>query len=226
MPTFGFGASARLGAAAGAVAVLLYVVGGLLTGTPEDFGGPAAEAVAYFDERRTGIQLGSACFAASAPFLVWFLATVVSLARQAGPPARRAASVAYGCGLVALALFMADVAALAVGALRPENMAAAPQLAAALLDFSFVAIAMASFLTSALFAAFALLSLRAEPLWPGWLGWLALVAALACALRAGTLFTTEGPFTAGGALGFWAPVAAFVGWTLAGSVALARPARN
>jgi hypothetical protein len=208
------------GAAAGAVAVVLYLLGGLLIGAPPDYDGPG-DAAAYFADEGDRIQLGSAFFAASAPFLVWFLATVASLARAAGAAARRAAAVAYGCGLAALALFMADVAALVVGALRPENMTASPELATALLDFSFVAIAMAAFLTAGVFAAFAALSLRDKSLWPAWLGWLAALAAAACALRVGTLFTTEGVFTAGGALGFWAPVVAFVGWIAAGSAALA-----
>jgi hypothetical protein len=182
--------------------------------------------VAYLRDGRTGIQLGSALFALSAPLLVWFLATVASLARAGGAPARRAAAVAFGCGVASLVLFMADVAALAVGALRPENMKAAPELAAALLDFSFVAIAMAAFLTAGMFAAFATLALRDGVLWPRWLGWLAAAAAVACALRVGTLFTAEGPFTAGGVLGFWLPVVAFVGWFLAGSLVLAARSRT
>jgi hypothetical protein len=210
---------AVVGAAGGAVAVALYLVGGLLVGTAPNES--AAAGVEYFEDDGARIQLGSALFAASAPFLVWFLATVASLCRGAGAPARRAAAVAYGCGLVSLALFMADDAALVLGSLRPENMASSPELAAALVDFSYVAIAMASFLTAAVFAAFALLSLRDGILWPRWLGWLAALAALACALRVGTLFTTEGVFTGGGALGFWAPVVAYVGWVGAGSVVLA-----
>lgn len=108
----GFGASPRLGAAAGAGAVALYAAGGLLVGTPGDFGAPASEAVAYFRDRQAEIQLGSALFTASAPLLVWFLATVAALARDAGPGAGRAASVSFGCGVCALTLFMSDVAAL------------------------------------------------------------------------------------------------------------------
>jgi hypothetical protein len=210
----------RFGAAAGAVAVALYLVGGAIVGPPLDFDAPAAETAAYFDDEQGRIQLGSAFFAASAPFLVWFLTTVVSLARHSGPRARRTAAVAYGCGLASLILFLTDVTALTVGALRPENMLAAPELAAALHDVSFLAIAMAAFLTAGVFAAVAVLVLHDRALWPEWLGWLAIVAAIACALRIGTLFTTEGAFTAGGALGFWAPIVAFMGWTLIASVVL------
>jgi hypothetical protein len=218
--------SARAGAAAGVVAVLLYLIGGGTIGSPPDFDAPAANAAAYFADERTRIQIGSAFIALSTVFLVWFLATVAALARAAGPGPGRAGAVAFGCGLVALTLFLSDVAALTVGALRPENMAAAPEVAAALLDYSFLAIAMASFLTAGVFAAFAVLALRDRALWPGWLGWLALVAALACSLRIGTLFTTEGAFTAGGALGFWAPVAAFVVCTATASLLLAFRAQS
>jgi hypothetical protein len=211
----------RSGAAAGTVAVLLYLVGGGTIGAPPDFDAPAASAAAYFEDEDTRIQVGSAFIALAALFLVWFLATVASLARAAGSGPGRAGAVAFGCGLVSLTLFLSDVAALTVGALRPENMAAAPEVAAALLDYSFLAIAMASFLTAGVFGAFAVLALRDRALWPRWLGWLALVATFACSLRIGTLFTTEGAFTAGGALGFWAPVVAFVVCTATASLLLA-----
>jgi hypothetical protein len=211
----------RGGAAAGAAAVALYLVGGAIVGAPIDFDAPATEVAAYFEDEQTRIQLGAAFFAASAPFLVWFLATVVSLARASGPAAHRAAAVGYGCGVASLTLFLVDVTALTVGALRPENMLAAPELANALHDVSLLAIAMASFLTAGVFAALAVLVLRDRALWPQWVGWLAILAALACALRIGTLFTTEGVFTAGGAIGFWIPIIGFMGWTLIASVHLA-----
>jgi hypothetical protein len=216
----------RLGAASGAIFVVIFVIGGSLMGTPSDFGGPPSAAAAYFEENDGQIQAGGAIVAAAAPFLVWFLATVRSLAQAAGPAAGRAAAVAYGCGLTTLALFLSDVAALTVGALRPANMSASPELAAALLDYSFLAIAMATFLTSALLVAFAVLALRDKALWPGWLGWLALAAAAAYALRIGTLFTATGPFTAGGALGFWTPVVALMVWLVLASAMLVRAPRT
>lgn len=74
-----------------------------------------------------------------------------------------------------------------MGALRPVNMSAAPQLASALLDFSFLAIAMGSFLTAGVFAGFAVIALREGALWPRWLGWLAVAAALFCTFRVGAV---------------------------------------
>jgi hypothetical protein len=217
---------APYGAAAGAIAIGMYVIGSLVIGAPPDFDASGAEVAAYLGENRTRIQVGSAIHAAWAPLFVWFLATVASLTRAGGPETRRAGAVAYGCGVTFLALFLADVSSLAVGALRPENMAAAPDLAAALHDFSWLAMGMAAFLVSGALAAFAVVALRDKALWPEWLGWLAVVAAIAYALRVGTLFTTEGAFAADGVLGLWLPVIAAAGWILVGSAVLALKVRS
>ena len=217
---------APYGAAAGAIAIALFVIGSLLTGGRPGFDPGGAEYAAYLEDERTRIQVGCAFLAAMAPFLVWFLATVASLTRAGGAGARRAGAVAYGCGLVFVALFLADVTSLAVSALRPENMVAAPQLTAALHDFEFVAMGMAAFLVSGVLAAFAVLALRDKAIWPEWLGRLAAIAALAYALRVGTLFTTEGAFAADGVLGLYVPVIAAAGWILVGSIVLALNVRG
>jgi hypothetical protein len=217
---------APYGAAAGGIAIALYVAGSLVIGTPPDFNSSGSEVAAHLAEQRTRIQVGSAIHAAWAPLFVWFLATVASLARAGGPGARRMGALAYGCGLVFLALFLADVTSLAVSALRPENMSRAPELAAALRDFEWLAMGMGSFLVSGALGAFAVLSLREKAVWPQWLGWLAVVAALAYALRVGTLFTTEGAFAADGLLGLWVPVIAAAGWIVLGSVVLALSLRK
>jgi hypothetical protein len=211
---------APYGAAAGTVGVALFVAGALVIGERPDFDAPSAEVAAFYDENRTRIQVSSALDAVAAPFLVWFLATVASLAHAGGPGARRAGTVAYGFGLTYIALFLADVTAQAVAALRPENMAAAPEVAAALEDFSWLAMGMAALLAAGMLAAFAVLALRDKALWPGWLGWLAAIAAPAYALRLGTLFTTEGAFAADGVLGLYVPVTALATWIVLGSVAL------
>lgn len=211
---------AQYGAAAGAIAIVGYSVGSLVIGTPPDFDSPGAEVAAYFDEERTRIQVGAAIHAAWTPLFVWFLATVASLARAGGPGARRAAAVAFGCGSIFITLFLVDVTALTIGALRPENMAAAPELAAALHDISWLAMGMAAFMASGVLAAFAVLSLRDNAIWPRWIGWLAAIAAAVYALRVGTLLTTEGPFAADGLLGLYVPVATVAVATVAASVVL------
>lgn len=212
---------APYGAAAGGAAIALYVAASLVIGTPPDFDASGAEVAAHVDENDTRIQVGAAIHAAWAPLFVWFLATVSSIAGAAGPAAQRAGAVAFGCGLAFLALFLADVTALAVSALRPDNLLADPELAAALRDFEWLVMGMASFLVTGALAAFAVLSLRDNAVWPRWLGWLAVIAAAAYALRAGTLFTTDGAFAADGTLGLWVPVAAAAAWIALASAVLA-----
>jgi hypothetical protein len=211
----------RYGAAAGAIAIVLFAIGALLVGERPDFDASGAAVAADLDADRTRIQVACAFFAAFAPFFVWFLATVASLTR-AGPGMRRAGAVAYGCGLIFVALFLADVTALAVGALRPGNMAADPELAAALRDFELLMMGMAAPVVTGMLTAFAVLVLRDKAIWPQWLGWLAAVAAPAYALRVGTLFTTDGVFAADGVLGIYVPVIAVGAWTVLASVVLAR----
>ena len=210
------------GAAAGAAAIGLYAVGALVAGTPPEFDSPSPEVAAYLERDRTRIQIGSAIQALWAPLLVWFLATVATAAGQAGAGARRAGLTAFGCGVAFLALFLADVTALTVAALRPRNMASVPEVATALHDFSWLAMGMASFLAVGLLAASAALALRHRAVWPAWVGGLAVAAAALYALRIGTLFTDDGPFAADGLLGLWVPVAALAAWVVVASAALAR----
>ena len=212
---------APYGAAAGAVAVVLFAIGGMLIGERPDFalGGP--EFAAYLEQNQARVQLAAALDAAMAPFLIWFLVTVRSLTGDARADARRAATVALCCGLVFLALFLADVTTLAVGALRPESMAAAPELAGALQDFELLAMGIAAPLAAGLLAAYAVLVLRDGAVWPRWIGWLAAIAAPMYALRVGTLFGTDGAFAADGVLGFWVPVGAIAAWIFVASLELA-----
>jgi hypothetical protein len=216
------------GAGSGALAVLLFVAGGVLIGERPPFEGSGVEFAAQLDAERTRIQIGCALFAAMAPLFVWFLATVLSLTRAQSSRARRAGLVAFGCGLAFLTLFLADVTTLAVAALRPENMLADPELASALRDFELLAMGMAAPLAVSTLVAFAALALRDGLLWPRWFGWLAAAGGLAYSLRLGTLFTVDGPFAADGILGFWIPVIAIAACVGIASVLLSlslRPAR-
>jgi hypothetical protein len=161
-----------------------------------------------------------------APLLIWFLATVASLARDGGPGARRAGAFAFAAGAIVVGLFLADLGALAIGALRPENMVTSPELASTLRDVSWLLMAVAAPLMSSVFVAFAVLSLRDKVIWPEWLGWLAVFTAIAYSLRTGVLFSDEGAFAADGALGFWVPVGAFAAWIALASVVLALELRE
>ena len=210
-----------LAAAAGCAAVGLFLAGALVIGERPPFSASADQLVAFIEGDRTRIQVGAALSAAAVPLFLCFLATVASLTGTGTRAVRQTGLWLFGCGVAFLSLFLADLTALAVSALRPDDIAAAPEVALALLDFEFVAMGIASFSVVAMLAAAAILALRHGSLWPRWVGGLAAAAALLYALRAGTIFTTDGPFAADGLLGIWVPVAALVLWTAAASAVLA-----
>ena len=199
----------------------LFVAGALLVGARPSFDAPASEVAADLARDRTRIQSACALFALAMPFLVSFLVTVTTSASSGAPRARRTATVALACAAIFIALFMADVTALAVAALRPARVAAAPELAATLRDYELLLMGTAAPMAAGWLGASAVLVLRDGAVWPRWVGWLAALAAPIYALRTGTLFTTDGPFAADGGLGLVLPVAALVGWIAVASLVLA-----
>ncbi len=209
---------ARVGAATGIAAVVLFAIGFFITPEPPDADASASEIASYFAEEENSIQVGVAFLAASALALIWFVGTLTSVLRRAeGAP--RLSSIVFGTGVISITLLLTDVTALAVGALRPENMQAAPELAQALYDYNLLALSVGAFVLAGFYLAVGLLSLRFGAL-PAWLGWLALVAAVATAFGIGSAFATDGAFAFKGVLGWWAGLVAFAAWFLAASVTL------
>jgi hypothetical protein len=205
---------------------VFFLAAALLLGERPSFSAGSDELVRFLEAERTRIHVAVALDAAAVPFLICFLATVFSLAGEAGGRARLAGVWLFGCGLAFAALFLADLTALAVSALRPDNSASAPEVAVALRDFEFVAMGVASFCAAGMLAAAAVLALSHRVLWPRWVGGVAAGAALLYLLRAGTIFTTDGPFAADGLLGIWVPVAAIVVWLAAASLTLTAALRR
>jgi hypothetical protein len=124
-------------------------------------------------------------------------------------PRREAGLVALACGVVFLALFLADCTALAVAALRPHGGVVA------LRDFELLAMGVAAPAASGMLVALGTLTI-----WPRRVRLLAFLAAALYLLRVGTLFTTDGAFAADGVLGFRVPVVAIASWWLLASVVL------
>jgi hypothetical protein len=212
--------AASYGGAAGSLAIVLFVAGGVLAAGQPGFDASGPEIAAHLDENRARIQVACVLYALMAPLLVWFLAAVASFAEEAGEGARRCARLAFALGTAFVTLFLADVTTLAVSALRPEEMAAAPELARALRGFEWLAMGMAAPLVVGMLLAYAVLALREGAVLPRWVGWMAAIAAPLYALRIGTLFGDKGAFAADGVLGLVVPVAAIGLWVLLASVAL------
>jgi hypothetical protein len=202
------------GAAAGAVAVVLFAVGSAILGERPGLDAPAGEVVAFFAERRARIHVGLAFYAVAAPMLVWFLVTVAILARRAGRDAIGAFAAA--CGAIFVTLLLVDLTALAVAPLR----ATSPEVLLALRDLEYLAMGMVAPVVVAMLAGFAVLAARHGAVWPPWVGRLAALAAALYALRTATLFTTEGMLSGSGLLGLYLPVTALSVWTLVASLVL------
>ena len=166
-------------------AVVLFVAGALVVGDRPPMDDPAAFQP-WVEDNAGRIRAGVALDAVAAALFVWFVA-------QAGTRAMLGFGIAYA------AVFLADLAALATAAIRPENATAAMQ------DFEWMAIGLATPLGCGFLIA-------ASAIGPPWLRRAALAAAALYALRIGTLFTTEGPFAATGVLGLYVPVAALLAW--------------
>ena len=212
--------SARAGGAAGVLGALLFVAAALVLPERPPFDAHASEVAAWYGDEPGRIRAAAALDAAAIPLLVALFATVATLAGQAGAEARAAGLTAFGCAIVFAALFGVDVTTLAIGALRPENMTAEPELAATLQDVELLLMGTAAFALAAAFAAVAVLVLRLRAVWPRWVGALAALAAALYLLRVGTLFTVDGVFAADGLLGLYVPVAAAVAWILSASATL------
>ena len=190
-----------MGLAAGMAAVVLFLAGAVLVADRPAFDASGDELRAYLSAETTRVQLAAALDAAAAALLVWFLATLT--ANERGVAAR----VAFAAGVAWVVIFTVDVAALATAALRPVSA----DTARTLVDLEFMLIGLATPFAVAMLLAFA-------ALWRDLLGRLAALAAVLYAVRIGTVFTTDGPFAADGALGLWVPVAAMVGWIATTSI--------
>src|SRR4051795_781202 len=103
-----YGAAVRYGALAGAVGVVLFAIGGLLVGERPPLDADAVDLSAYMAANGTRIEFACVLFGAAAALFAWFLASVAAIA-----PRREAGFAALACGLVFLALFLADCTALA-----------------------------------------------------------------------------------------------------------------
>jgi hypothetical protein len=90
--------------AAGAVFVVLAVVGFVAGGEAPKTSDSAAEVVRYFDSNRSQVIAGSVIFAVGLVFLVWFAAAVANHLRENGEGRAAATVLAAGATFAALQL--------------------------------------------------------------------------------------------------------------------------
>jgi hypothetical protein len=196
----------RIGAATGAVSVLLFIISVGILPTPPDVDAPASEIHAYYLEEHEGVQASLVVQIAALFFFTWFLGSLRSALRVAEGGTGRVSSIAFAGGLVTAAGLFVLITLLAGAAFRPEE--ATPEVTAALNDLAVVSGAPFVAGLTALFAASAKVALR-HGAFPAWLGWLLALIAVVQPLALGAMLTDSGAFAGDGALGLCVPVATF-----------------
>lgn len=207
----------RIGAATGLAAVVLFVLGFLVTPTAPGVDADAQEVFTYFVEDQDPIRLGVLLLALGIGALVWFLGTLRTALANAELGSERLASIAFGAGVVSIAALTFELGTLATAAFRPEQTT--PELTRAIWDLGTMVAGVASVSFAVFFAAIAVATLRTAAL-PRQLGWLAAVTALATVLGVGRLFTDSGLLADDGLLGSIAGFVLFLAWTAAASATL------
>jgi hypothetical protein len=196
----------RLGAATGAISVLLFIIGFGILPTPPDVDAPALEIHSYYADEQGGIQASMVLLAAALFFFIWFLGSLWSALRVAEGGTGRVSSIAFAGGVVSAAALFVLITLIAGAAFRPDE--ATPEVTAAINDLAVVSGAPALAGLTALFAASAKVALR-HGAFPSSIGLLLVLAALAQPFAVGAMLTDSGVFAGDGVLGLFLPVAAF-----------------
>jgi hypothetical protein len=207
----------RADAATGIIAMVLWIVGFALPGTPPAADDPPADVTSFLTDKRGAILASGFIVGLGAIFFLWFLGSLRSYLRDAEGGLGRLSAGAFGGGVAATALLVVAVAALsaaafAVGGLGDDTVNKA------MYDLStFVGFA-GGFGFAVLLGAASCSAARSGAL-PPWLYWLGSVAAAAQLLSTIGLFVDSGFFAEGG---FFVVVAFLIAavWTVAVSVVM------
>jgi hypothetical protein len=163
----------------GVIFVILYLVPGILVGTPVGFMPDGQAVIAFVSSNASTVYLAGYLGTLSAFFLLWFAGSLRSVLKSAGAPGDPLADIAFGGG-VATAVLMA-VAYAGFGVLSERATSAAgvgPDAAIATIDtwgsLNGVALPIAC---AALIGATGLALLHSKLL-PAWFGWISVILAL------------------------------------------------
>jgi hypothetical protein len=211
----------RLGAATGAVSVLLFIIGFGIFPTPPDIDAPATEIHAYYADQQSGIQAALVLLTGALFFFIWFLGSLRSALRVAEGGTGRVSSIAFAGGVVSASAFFAFVTLIAGAAFHPDR--STPEVTMAINDLAVVSAGPALAGLTALFAASAKVAFRHGAFSPA-IGWLLALAALAQLFAVGAMLTDSGAFAGDGVLGFALPIVGFAVAILVLSGALVRRA--
>jgi hypothetical protein len=203
----------KLAAAGGIVGVALFIVAGILYGSPPGVGEDTQSVADFFADNRSQVLTAIFLQGLGVLAILWFVAALVTAMRDAGES--RLAAAAFGSFL--LALSVGSVAAITRATLAYSVADEGSDLVLPLYHLSVVFDVFVNILGAGLFLAVGGATLRTG-LFARWWGWLSLLA--------GLLFIVGG--TAWARDGFWSPTGgasfvcfiAFLVWMLVTSILL------
>jgi hypothetical protein len=203
----------RLAAGGGVVGVVLFVIAGIIYGTPPDADASATSVVDFFQDNRDQVLWAIFLQGLGVLAILWFIAALVTTMRDVGEP--RLAVAAFGAYVLGFSIGAAGAMALA-GAAFGVAESADPGSVAALYHVGRICDTFSGLLIAGLPAAVAGTAFRTK-LFPAWWAWLSALFALWGVVGA-TAFATDGFWSPDGA-GFVGFIA-FMVWTLVTSILL------
>jgi len=183
----------RYAALAGIVAVLLFVAGGFLAGSPPQPGDPAGRIRDFYIAHRWTLLFGAYLTGLAASLLLWFLASVRAVLRRAEGGEGVLSTTMYAGAIVTTVVTLVGTAVSAALAFNAQRGDAAVQT---LFDASNLALVFVFFPWALTTASAGVVLIRTGVL-PRWLGWAGLLLAAVFLLSAAGLGMTSGAFAAG-----------------------------
>jgi hypothetical protein len=205
----------RWAASSGLGFAILLLVGGFLPGSPKKWNASAADVQSYLHGKHKELVVAGILFGVGYVLFLWFLASFVSMFRDAGQ------------GRLATIIQTAGVATIAIAAVGDGMSVGLAKVSASADSHTLQTLyGMSNFFygrllwTAAALAYATAFAVRRTKALPDWYGWLSVVAAILFALG-GCALKDSGFFTITGGMGFISFIALIV-WVALSSVLLVR----
>ncbi len=208
-----------LAAAGGIVGVALFVVAGVLYGSPPGVGEDAQSVADFFTDNRSQVLTAIFVQGLGVLAILWFVAALVTAMRDAGEA--RLATAAFGSFV--LAFSMGATAAITRSTLAYSLADEGSDLVLPLYHLSVVFDVFVNILAAGLFIAVAGATLRTG-LFPRWWGWISACASLVLIVGA-TAWARDGFWSPTGGVA-WITFIVFLVWMLTTSILLTMKTRE
>ena len=211
----------QFAAASGIAFVVVILISFLLPGeAPPQFDDSIQEIQSFYVDNGDALQAAAFLTGLAAFFFLWFLGRLRSAMARAEGEAGRLSSVAFGAGILVLALALGSTAVGDVLAVRVAQIGD-PAVTRALFELQNLTIAFSSFAFAALVAAASVVAVRTGLL-PPWLAVAGELLTLGWLVVGIGVFVEQGAFSSTGAFGLIVFLVWLV-WVVAVSVSLVAP---